>query len=210
MSEKDLNDSEVEEKVSNQDQVDETNENKETSGSGEEFEEVEVLPQEEDEVIEVSKKEYEKYKKDVNEYHDKMMRALAELENFRKRSQKDREQYLKFANERVIKDIIDIYDNFERALFHIDEKKEKGNIDTIIEGIKMIKQQLFNILEKNGVEKIAGEVGEEFDPSIQEAVQVIDSEESDNKVVQVLQNGYKMYDKVIKSSMVAVSKLKES
>ena len=164
--------------------------------------------EEDDEIIEVSEKEFKKLQSDAKDYYDRMLRALAELENFRKRVQKDKEQYLKFSNENIVKEIIDIYENFDRALYHIDEAKEEESIDNIIEGIKMIKTQLFNILEKNGIEEIKCE-GEEFDPKFHEAVQVVETDDSENKVVQVLQRGYTMYNKVIKPPMVAVSKKKD-
>lgn len=167
----------------------------------------EIIEEEDDEVIEVKEKEYQKLVNESKDYQDKMLRALAELENFRKRNQKDREQYLKFSNENIIRELIDIYDNFNRALEHIDDKNDEASIKNIIEGIKMIQKQLFNILEKNGVEEIKCE-GEEFDPKIHEAVQVVETEDSEDEIVQVLQKGYKMHDKIIKPSMVAVSKKK--
>lgn len=156
-------------------------------------------------VVKVS--EYEQLKKEKSENYDKMLRAIAELENFRKRSQREREQYLKYSNENIIKEIVVIYENMSRALEH--SRKEKGdtNIDKIIEGINMILEMISNLLKKNGVEEIEAE-GLHFDPKCHEAVQMVETDAEDDIVVQVLQNGYKMFDKIIKPCMVVVNKKK--
>lgn len=160
-----------------------------------------------DEKIMVNKKEYEKLQNDAKDYYNKMLRAIAELENYKKRVQKEKEQYLKFSQENIIKEIINVYENFNRALFYSDDKKEDVKIDKIIEGIKMIQQQILNILEKNGVEEIKIE-DKKFNPNFHNAIKVVESDMDDDMIVEELQKGYKMFDKVLIPSMVVVSKKK--
>jgi molecular chaperone GrpE len=158
-----------------------------------------------DEIIEIKKSEYDKLKEECKNNYDKMLRSIAELENFRKRSQREREQYLKFSNENIIKEILLIYENLSRALHHSKTEKNESNIEKIIEGINMIIDMIFNLLKKNGVEEIEAE-GLHFDPQLHEAVQMIETDAEDNIIVEVLQKGYKMFDKVIKPPMVVVNK----
>lgn len=158
-----------------------------------------------EEIIEIKKSEYEELKKAKEENYDKMLRAVAELENYRKRSQREREQYLKFSNENIIKEILLIYENLTRALQHSKNEKGEGNIEKIIEGINMIIDMINNLLKKNGVEEIEAE-GLHFDPKQHEAVQMVETDAEDNIIVDVLQTGYKMFDKIIKPTMVVVNK----
>lgn len=137
---------------------------------------------------------------EVAEMKDKYMRAAAEFENFRRRNISEKADWIKNANERIVLELCDVLDNFERALHPEIEK----NRESFEKGIELIFQQLSNLLKKEGVEKIEA-LEEEFDPNIHEALAHIPSELDDNLVAAVIQNGYRMNNKVIRPARVAVS-----
>ena len=127
------------------------------------------------------------------QYLESWQRDKAEFINIRKRDETAQREFLKFANEKLIGDIIPILDSFDMALSHADGELKKG-----IEGIM---NQLGSVLEKNGVKKFSP-LGEEFDPSRGQAIAMVPGEE--NKVVEVIQAGYELSGKVIRPAMVKV------
>lgn len=137
---------------------------------------------------------------ELAETKDKYIRAAAEFENFRRRNITEKANWIKNANERIVLDLCDVIDNFERALHPQVEK----NRDSFEKGIEMIFQQLSGLLKKEGVEKLEA-LGKEFDPEFHEALAHIPSELEENMVAAVIQNGYKMNNKVIRPVRVAVS-----
>ena len=149
--------------------------------------------------IELTKEEYEALKKEIDESNEKFLRAQADLVNYRRRKDEEVERYLKYANEDLILDILQIVDNFERALNVEDNTK-------VMEGVKMICANLIGILEKYGVKEIEA-LNKKFDPIYHNAVM---TEEDKNKesdiVVEVFQKGYTLKDKVIRPAMVKVNK----
>ncbi len=135
------------------------------------------------------------------EWKEKYLRAMAEFDNFRRRSHQEKADWIKLASERLALNICDVLDNFERALMQIsDEQRENA----FVKGIMLIEQQLRSVLEKEGVKKIAA-LGVEFDPKCHEALAHIPSEYEENIVAAVIQNGYEMHGKVIRHARVAVS-----
>lgn len=138
---------------------------------------------------------------DIANWKDKYQRNMAEFENYRKRTMKEKADWIKSSNEEIILSICDIMDNFERAMgqMRVDHQE-----DPFIKGIIQIKQQIENLLAKEHVEKIESE-GQEFDPNVHEALAHIPSDLEENKIVAVIQNGYKLYDKVVRTARVAVS-----
>jgi len=139
---------------------------------------------------------------EVQEANDMMLRLAAELENYKKRSVKDRESIVKYASQSTIESLLPILDNFERAIESVEESK---NFDSLLDGVKMISKQVFDLLEKKGVSEIES-VGEAFDPNIHEAVmQAPSCEYPENVVSEELQKGYMLHDRVIRPSMVVVS-----
>lgn len=132
---------------------------------------------------------------------DKYLRNAAEFENFRRRSIQEKSQWIKNATQRLVLELCDVNDNFERALVTQEEHKQNGSFE---EGIRMIFQQFSNILEKEGVKKIEA-LEAEFDPQFHEALAQIPSELEEHKVAAVIQNGYTMNDLVIRPARVAVS-----
>ena len=144
---------------------------------------------------------YEKLQEEYNKLKDRYLRTVAEFENFRRRSIAEKADWIKYANESIILKICDVLDNFERAL---SDKGKKDQFDAYKKGIELIYNQLSDIVEKEGVQKIEA-LDKEFDPKFHEALAHIPSEKEGNKIVAVIQNGYKMKDKIIRPVRVAVS-----
>jgi molecular chaperone GrpE len=142
--------------------------------------------------------------KENEQLKEQYLRARADLENFRKRSQKDKEQLRKFASEDMVREILPTIDNFDRA---ITSKKEAKNDKGFAEGVEMIFKQLTSILESRGVEKIHPK-GDDFDPQFHEAVSTVPAESPDqnNKVIEVVQPGYVMNGRVLRPAMVCIAK----
>ena len=143
--------------------------------------------------------EEEKLKKELEESKDKYLRLMAEYDNFRKRSAKERLELSATVKGNTIGEILPVFDNFERALA---AETEDTNYKA---GVEMIFKQFGDMLTKLGVE-IIDPIGQTFDPNIANAVNQIEDENlGENEVAQVFQKGYKIGDKVIRYAMVAVA-----
>ena len=161
----------------------------------------EVKPEKKEKKKKLSLKDkYELLEIENAELNDKRLRIAAEFENFRRRNISEKSDWIKNANQRIVLELCDVVDNFERALHPEIEK----NLEAYTKGIELIFQQLENVLKKEGVEKIKA-LDEEFDPNFHEALAHIPSEMEENKVVAVIQNGYLMNNKLIRPVRVAVS-----
>ena len=147
--------------------------------------------------------EYEAYKAESEKQHDQMLRTIAEFDNSRKRVEREKEESLKYALESFVKELIPTIDSIERA---IQSTKESQDVDALAEGVKMICKGLLSTLEKRGVTPIEA-VNEPFDPMQHEAVMHVESEEvPENNVIEEWQKGYMLHSRVIRPSMVSVSK----
>lgn len=138
---------------------------------------------------------------EVMQWKDKYFRTMAEFENYRRRTIKEKSDWLKNSNERMILSICDVMDNFERAM---GQMQDDHTDDPFITGIIQIKQQMDSLLEKENVVKLES-LDQEFDPAFHEALAHIPSDKDENIVTAVIQNGYKMNDKIIRPARVAVS-----
>ena len=137
----------------------------------------------------------------INELEDKVKRQMAEFDNFRKRTDKEKNAMFETGAKSVIEQILPVVDNFERGLASIPEE-EKGS--PFAEGMEMIYKQLIGELEKMEVKPIPA-VGEEFDPNLHNAVMQVESDEYESGVIaQELQKGYTYRGSVVRHSMVAV------
>ena len=131
----------------------------------------------------------------------KYLRLAADFQNFRRRVEKEKSDIYAYANEKIALDIIDVMDNFERALQHSEECADKQ----FVEGIGKIYKQLKSVLDKNNIVEIKAE-GEDFDPNFHNAdTSEENSDFESGKVIQALQKGYTLNDKVIRPSMVRVA-----
>ncbi|MCR3955415.1 MAG: nucleotide exchange factor GrpE [Gudongella sp.] len=160
------------------------------------------IPQEEeeDDPIFKSKAILEKKENEIIDLNNKLTRLQADFQNFKRRTEKDRENSITYGIEAIILDLLPVIDNFQRAIAAQDEKE-----DSFYKGISMIEKQFIDVLERNSVKEIEA-LGNEFDPNLHHAVSAVESEEEQGKVIEVLQKGYLLKDKVIRPSMVVVAK----
>lgn len=150
------------------------------------------------------KKKEKKDKKDeqIAELTDKVKRQLAEFENFRNRTEKEKSQMYTVGARDVIEKILPVVDNFERGLKSVPEEEKEGPVAS---GMEMIYKQLMTVLTDLGVTPIEA-VGQEFDPDIHNAVMHVENEElGENIVAEEFQKGYKYKDAVLRHSMVSVA-----
>lgn len=144
----------------------------------------------------------------IADLKDKALREAAETENYKKRLRQEKENAVKYANEALIKDLLDPLDNFSRA---IEASETSKDFDTIKTGVVMVEDQLHTLLKNNwGLEAYSPE-GEDFDPAEMEAcmMQEVDGIEKE-KVLQVFLKGYKLHGKVIRAAKVVVGKPKKN
>lgn len=156
----------------------------------------------EDHMLEMLKEEIERVKKERDEASDRILRVQAEFENFKKRTQREKIADRTYRSQDLVNELLPALDNFERALA-VEATEETKNI---LEGITMVYNQIKAALESENVEVIET-VGQEFDPNLHHAVmQVEDSEQESNVVVEELQKGYILKERVIRPAMVKVNK----
>lgn len=149
------------------------------------------------------KKEKQKDKRDerIEELTDQVKRQMAEFENFRKRTEKEKTQMYEVGAKSIIEKILPVVDNFERGLAAVPEEQKS---DAFVEGMDKIYKQMMTVFEELDVKPIEA-VGKEFDPEFHNAVMQVESEEYESGIVaQELQKGYMYRDSVVRHSMVAV------
>ena len=133
---------------------------------------------------------------------DKYLRERADLENYRKRVQKEKEEILKYGNEQFIVDILPALDNLERAVAHASEE----SMNAVIEGVKLTASMLLSSLKKYGVTPVDSPPGTPFDPAFHQAMaQVESAEQAPNTVVSEFQKGYLLNERLIRPAMVTVA-----
>jgi molecular chaperone GrpE len=145
----------------------------------------------------------EELKQKLNDVEDRMLRIAAEYENYRKRTARQQDELVKSANDRVFSELIEVIDNFERALQHAKEDSAAG---AILAGTEMIYNQLLALLAKNGVTPIDA-IGKPFDPQLHEAMLQVESDTyGEGTVATELAKGYQQGTRVIRHSKVGVSR----
>jgi molecular chaperone GrpE len=162
-----------------------------------------------DQVDELGKlREYLQAKeKEASENYDRYLRQTAELENFKKRVNRERDEAIRFANEALVKELLPIVDNLERAVAH---SKGGGNGKPLVEGVELVLRGLFDILAKHGVVQISA-IGQPFDPQKHEAMaQVEHSTYEPNTVVEEYHKGYLLRDRLLRPALVSVAKAPKS
>lgn len=139
---------------------------------------------------------------EVKELNDRLLRVQADFDNFRRRTRQEKESDAKYRAQSLIEQVIPAIDNFDRALI---VKAESDEAKSIQQGMEMIYRQLTEALKNEGLEIISS-VGQNFDPHYHQAVMQVESDEHEpNVVVEELQKGYKLKDRVIRPAMVKVS-----
>jgi len=144
----------------------------------------------------------EELKRQLEERQDRLTRALAETDNVRRRAQRDREDYVKYATEALLRDIIPVIDNLDRAL---NAARAAGESGTVVSGVELIQRELLRVLEKAGLSRYSA-VGERFDPTRHEAIaRVVSADRPPDTVVQETAAGYLLNGRVLRPAMVAVA-----
>ena len=155
------------------------------------------------EAAEELEKELEAKDAVIKDLQDKMLYFQAEFENFKKLKAKEKQEVLKFGNETLLKELIPVLDNMERALEH---SAHADDVKAIEEGVKIILNQFLKVLEKAGVERIEA-VGQKFDPNIHEALYQEERDDMEpDTVVSEVEKGYLLNGRVVRPSRVSVSK----
>ena len=162
--------------------------------------------EEEDDLVELDpvkilEKDLLDVKNELTEQKDKFVRLQAETDNFRKRLSREKEEFSQYANERLFKELLPIFDNFERAL-----EDPSSDIKSFKEGLEMILKQFSSFLEKEKVEPIEA-IGKKFDPMIHEVLTSEESSENEeNTIISQFVKGYTINNRVIRPSQVVISK----
>ena len=162
----------------------------------------ETVEVEEQEVIEEQTIE-EKLQEELQQEKNKFLRLFAEFENYKKRTSRERIELFSTASEDVMKTLLPVLDDFERALAHIDEDKEA---EELRKGVLLIYQKLVKTLEQKGLSAIKTEKGELFNADVHEAITQIPAPSDDlkGKIIDVVEKGYKLGDKIIRFPKVVI------
>jgi molecular chaperone GrpE len=144
--------------------------------------------------------------KEAAENHDRYLRAMAEMDNYKKRAARDKEDAIKYGNEKLIKDILPILDSLDRALHQSSDLSVRNNFEAFQQGLELIHSQILGCLERHGVVKIAAK-GEEFDPDRHQALMQVETPEIEsNRVVDEYESGYTLHGRLLRPTKVSVSK----
>ena len=171
--------------------------NSENIDEDEESEEEEGIKESEEDIL----------KEEIKTLKEEKIRVLAEMENLRKRFEREKVDSIKYGSVNFARDILSPGDNLERALSAINEEEEHPqSIKNLIDGLLMVKKELSTALEKNGITKIDS-LDKKFDPNLHQAMMEIENNDLDEGiVVQEIQTGYMMHDRLLRPAMVGVSK----
>ena len=205
MSKKEQNDQqETKEKIEKEEIIENKDENLEESNSTKNDEpQVEADSTEE----QSEESEEERLQEEVRTLKEDKIRVLAEMENLRKRFDREKIDSIKYGSVNFARDILSPGDNLERALSAINQEEDHPqSIKNLIEGLKMVQKEFSSALEKNGISKI-NSMNEKFDPNLHQAMMEVERDDLDEGiVVQEIQTGYMMHDRLLRPAMVGVSK----
>ena len=144
--------------------------------------------------------------KEAQAHYDRYLRQLAEVENFKKRMAREKEDTVRFANESLLRDVLPVIDNLERAIAHA---QGGGNGKPLVEGVEMVLKGLLDVLAKHGLVTISA-MGQPFDPTVHEAMaQVETASHAPNTVIEEHHKGYRLYDRLLRPALVSVAKAPE-
>ncbi len=139
------------------------------------------------------------------EMRDRLMRALADLENTRKRGEKDRREAAIYGGAKLARDLIPVYDNLNRAL-SVTTDETRAQAQGLVEGVELTLRELLSVLGKHGVERVAPNVGDEFDPHMHEAMfEAPLPDTRAGQIIQVMSDGFRMHEQLLRPAQVGVS-----
>ena len=147
--------------------------------------------------------------KKIEELNDKLLRSLAENQNLRKIHEKEREDLIKYSSSSFAREILNLADNLERAfvLFKDDPKFKSDEFKDTMLGIELIEKELMSSFDKNGIKSFES-VGKKFDPNFHQALNEVESEQEDGMVINEIQKGYMLNDRLLRPALVSISKKK--
>jgi molecular chaperone GrpE len=147
--------------------------------------------------------------KQIEELNDKLLRSLAENQNLRKIHEKERDDLIKYSSSSFAREILNLADNLERAfgLFKEDPKFKSEEFKDIMLGIELIEKELVNSFDKNGIKSFES-VGKKFDPNFHQALNEVESEQENGTVINEIQKGYMLNDRLLRPALVSISKKK--
>ena len=147
--------------------------------------------------------------KQIEELNDKLLRSLAENQNLRKIHEKEKEDLIKYSSSSFAREILNLADNLERAfgLFKESPKFKSDEFKDIMLGIELIEKELINSFDKNGIKSFES-VGKKFDPNFHQALNEVESEEETGTVINEIQKGYMLNDRLLRPALVSISKKK--
>jgi molecular chaperone GrpE len=154
---------------------------------------------------EARQSDVDRLRSEVAELKDRLLRERADLENFKRRQAREKADALRFANESLLRDLLPIIDNLDRAIEHARTSRE---VDAIAKGVDMVLRSLTDALERHGV-KIVEARGRPFDPAHHEAIGHVESEHPPNTVVDEHQRGYLLHDRLLRPALVTIGKAPE-
>jgi len=142
-------------------------------------------------------------REEARQNHERWLRERADLENLKKRAARERAETIRFANEQVLKDMLPIVDNLERAVEHA---RSGGDGQPLVEGVALVLKSLLDVLERHGVTRVEAK-GVPFDPTHHEAMAHVESDEHEpNVIVEEHQAGYRLNDRLLRPALVSVAK----
>lgn len=146
--------------------------------------------------------EMESLRQQVQDHQEKVLRIQADYDNFRRRTRQEKEEFAKYASAKLLEELIPVVDNFERALA---AGKETNDYDSLYKGLEMTFRQMDQVLRQEGLEPMDS-VGKPFNPDFHQAIMQVESEDyEEGIVVEEVQKGYKLKEKVLRPAMVKVS-----
>ena len=154
--------------------------------------------------------ELDQLRAERDQLKDRFMRALADAENARKRSDKDRREAENYGGSKLARDMLPVYDNLKRAL-EVATEEQKEVSGPLLEGVELTMRELLNVFKKHGIDMIAPEVGDRFDPKLHQAMfeaPVPDTKAGD--IIQVAAEGFMLHDRLLRPAQVGVSSLPAS
>ncbi len=155
--------------------------------------------------LQALKEQFETRSAELEEARERHLRLQAEFENFRKRGLKERQEAHQYGHQNLVKDLLATVDNLERAIGH-GQDNAAADLQAVLQGVELVHRELMTVLEKHGVTRIDTEEGR-FDPAVHEAMaQVPDPSVPPNSIVDVLQRGYLLRDRMLRPARVVVSR----
>jgi molecular chaperone GrpE len=163
----------------------------------------EIAPEEELTAEEQLQAEVEKALSEAKALQEQYLRTLADMENLRKRTQREKEELAKFANENILREILPVMDNLERAVEHAEQAESS---EGLLEGVQMTLTQFSQVLDRFGVKPVES-LGQTFDPALHQAMGQLETDEYPaNTVAQQMQKGYQLNERLLRPAMVMIAK----